>query len=279
MSWQRLGKHQKNMDEQNRELNINFTPLGKGFRPIAGTLVAVLLLSVITFMVFAAMNEYKKGGYIGQDIVAKNTITISGEGKIYATPDVGLIDVGVISQASTVAPAQKDNVQKMNKITQAMKDLGVDEKDMKTTAYNISPRYQYNNYYSRNDIIGYEVSQTLEVKIRNLDKVGDIIAKAAELGANQTGSLAFTFDDPEKTNAEARTKAIANAKEKADALASVLGVKLVRIVSFTESSYIPPSPYYSEKALGMGGGGAPTPDIQTGQNEITSNVSIIYEIQ
>ncbi|PIY74983.1 MAG: hypothetical protein COY85_01620, partial [Candidatus Portnoybacteria bacterium CG_4_10_14_0_8_um_filter_40_50] len=67
-------------------------------------------------MVFAAMNEYKKGGYIGQDIVAKNTITISGEGKIFATPDIGVIDLGVVSDAKTVAGAQKDNVEKMNKI-------------------------------------------------------------------------------------------------------------------------------------------------------------------
>jgi uncharacterized protein YggE len=244
---------------------------------LLSALLAVLIVAVAVFMIFAAMNEYKKGGYIGQDIVAKNTITIAGEGKIYATPDIGVVDLGVVSDAKTVATAQKDNVTKMNKITQAMKDLGVEEKDLKTTNYSIYPRYQYLS--GRSDIIGYEVTQTLEVKIRNLDKVGDILAKAAELGANQTGSLSFTFDDPEKLNQEARTKAIANAKEKADALTSELGVKLVRIISFSESSYVPPVSYYSEKALGIGGGGTATPDVQTGQNEITSNVTIVYEIQ
>jgi uncharacterized protein YggE len=266
----------KNMDEQNRELNINFSPLGKGFRPIAGTLAVVLLLSVIAFMIFAAMNELKQSRYIGQDIVAKNTITISGEGKIFATPDIGVISLGVISQASTVAAAQKDNTEKMNKITEAMKNLGVEEKDLKTTNYNIYPRYSYSR--GTQTLIGYEVNQTLEVKIRNLDNVGEILAKGAELGANQVGSLSFTFDDSEKLEIDARKKAIANAKEKADALAEVLDVKLIRIVSFNESSYIPSTPYYAEKALGIGGGGDAVPDIQTGENEITSNVTIVYEI-
>lgn len=244
---------------------------------IVAALFAVLIVIVAVFMVFAAMNEYKKGGYIGQDIVAKNTITISGEGKIFATPDIGLITLGVVSQASTVAPAQKDNTDKMNKIIKAMKNLGTEEKDLKTTSYNIYPRYNYER--GTQTIIGYEVNQPLEIKIRNLDKVGDILGKAAELGANQVGSLTFTFDDPEKLNQDARAKAIANAKEKADALANILGVKLVRIINFTESSYIPPIPYSAERTLGMGGGGASTPDIQTGQNQVTSNVTIVYEIQ
>jgi len=244
---------------------------------ILAGLIGILILITAAFMVFAAMNEYKKGGYIGQDIVAKNTIIISGEGKIYATPDIGLITLGVVSQAGTVAPAQKDNTDKMNKIIKAMKDLGVDDKDLQTTNYNIYPRYSYTR--SVQTLIGYEVDQSLEVKIRNLDKVGDILAKGAELGANQVGSLTFTFDDPEKLNQEARLKAIANAKEKADALSAELGVKIVRVINFSESSYIPPSPYYPEKAMGIGGGGGAAPDIQTGQNLITSNVTITYEIQ
>ena len=266
------------MENINDEAKGNFAFHRKSpLKMLIGALFGILIIIVAVFMVFAAMNEYKKGGYIGQDIVAKNTITISGEGKIFATPDIGVIDLGVVSDAKTVAGAQKDNVEKMNKITQAMKDLGVEEKDLKTTNYSIYPSYQYTS--GRSDIIGYEVSQTLQVKIRNLDKAGDILGKGAELGANQVGSLSFTFDDPEKLNQEARTKAIANAKEKADALSNVLDVKLIRIINFTESSYVPPIPYYSERSLGMGGGETATPDIQTGQNEVSSNVTIVYEIQ
>lgn len=268
----------KNMEDINNEAVGGMKYRHKGpLKILIMGLFAILLLIVVIFMIFATQNETKRGKYIGQDIEKKNSITISGEGKISATPDIGVIDLGVVSDAKTVATAQKDNVEKMNKITKALKDLGVEEKDLKTTNYSIYPRYQYIS--GRSDIIGYEVSQTLEVKIRNLDKVGDVLSKTAELGANQVGSLSFTFDDPEKLNVEARNKAIANAKEKAEALSNVLDVKLVRIINFSESSYIPPVPYYSEKALGIGGGGGtPTPDIQTGQNEITANVTITYEI-
>lgn len=264
------------MDNENRELNINFMPLGKKFRPILAGLIGILLMVVIIFMVFAIQNEMKKGRYIGQEVEHKNSITISGEGKIYAKPDIGLISLSVLSEATTVAAAQKDNTEKMNKILKAMKDLGIEEKDLKTTNYQIYPKYQYIS--GKSIIIGYEVSQTLEVKIRNLDKVSVVLSKGTEQGANQIGGLTFTFDDPEGLKAEARSKAIKNAREKAEVLAKDLGVKLIRIINFTESSISPVPPYYAERALGIGGGGE-TPQIETGQNEITANVTITYEIQ
>lgn len=266
------------MDEQNREFNINFMPLGKKFRPLLGGLIAALFIAVVIFMVFAIQNEIKKGRYIGQDVEHKNSITISGEGKILAKPDIGVINLGVISEASTVAAAQKDNTEKMNKITKAIKDLGIEEKDLKTTNYTIYPKYQYIS--GKSNIISYEVNQSLEVKLRegDLEKIGSVLSQAAELGANQVGSLNFTFDDPEKLKAEARTKAIKNAKEKAEVLSKDLGVKLVRIIDFSESADVPQPPYYAERALGIGGGGG-TPEIETGQNEITATVTITYEIQ
>ncbi len=249
---------------------------GPGKTIVVG-LFSILIVATVFFMIFAAMNELKQSRYIGQDIEGKNSITISGLGKIEAKPDIGVVNLGVVSQATTVAPAQKENTDKMNKITKAMKDLGIEEKDLKTANYNIYPRYDYND--GRQRLIGYEVNQSLEVKIRDLDKVGQILSKAAELGANQVGSLNFTFDDPEDLKVQARKKAINNAKEKANVLAGQLNVKLIRILGFSESSngYEPPI-YYSEKALGIGGGGAVS-DVQVGQNEITANVTITYEIQ
>ncbi len=247
------------------------------FKHIVIGLFGILILVTVFFMIFASLNTLKQSRYIGQDVEKKNSITISGQGKVEAKPDVGVVNLGVLSQAQTVAAAQKDNTDKINKIIKALKDLGIEEKDLKTANYNINPRYNYDN--GKQTLIGYEVNQSLEVKIRNLDNVGAILSKAAELGANQVGSLNFTFDDPEGLKVEARKKAIDNAKEKASVLASQLGVKLVRIIDFSESSNgNEPPVYYSEKALGIGGGGA-TPDVQVGENEITANVTITYEIQ
>ncbi|MFH0852679.1 MAG: SIMPL domain-containing protein [bacterium] len=239
---------------------------------------AILLIITAVYMIFATQNEAKRGKYIGQDIQVKNTITVSGEGKVLAKPDIGEVSLTVLSESATVAAAQKDNTQKMNNVIKAMKDLGVDEKDLKTVSYNISPNYQYTA--GRSIIIGYQVSQTLDVKIRQLDKASDILAKAAANGVNQIGSLSFTIDDPESIKAEARKKAIDDAKQKAEVLKNDLGVSIVRIVSFSESGSQPPITYLKDSALGMGGGGAtPSPEVQTGQNEITVDVSITYEIQ
>lgn len=264
------------MDNDNQELNITFIPLGKKFRPFIGSLASLLLISVIIFMVFAIKNEYRKGRYIGQEIEGKNSISVFGEGKVQAKPDIGLIDLGVLSEAATAIAAQKDNTAKMNKIIAAMKDLGIEEKDLKTADYGIRLKYQY--IAGKSNIIGYEVNQTLEIKIRNLDQVGAVLGQTAEMGANQIGSLAFTFDDPEGLNVQARKKAINNAKERAGALAKDLGIKLVRIIDFSEFSPESQTPYYMSEALGKGGGEA-MPQIETGQNEIVSNITITYEIE
>ena len=153
----------------------------------------------------------------------------------------------------------------------------IKEEDLKTTNYNINPTYQYTS--GRSVIIGYDVTQTLQAKIRDLTKVSAVLDKAAALGANQVGSLGFTFDEPEKLNDEAREKAIDDAKDKAEGLAEKLGVELGKVVSFSESTNGVPSPaYYSAKeGYGVGGGGA-APDIQTGQNEIVITVNLAYEI-
>jgi hypothetical protein len=248
-----------------------------GLRPLIGVLLAVLLICGAFFLVIAGINETKKNRYIGQDIERKNSIIINGEGKIFAKPDIGQISLSVLTEAKTVAGAQKNNNEKMNKVLGAIKEAGVEEKDIKTANYSIYPKYQYLS--GKSIVIGYEVGQTLEVKIRDLDKFGAIIGEATENGANQVGSLSFTFDDPEGLKTEARQKAIENAREKAEALAGTLGVKLIRVIAFSESaSQSPAIPYYSYKeAYGMGGGGSDA-TIETGQNEIIANVSITYEI-
>jgi len=261
------------MDE---EKNINLRIIPPNF---AKAIVLAAVLFLVVLVVAGAVwinNTIKEGRYIGQDRQYKNTITISGEGKVLAVPDIGQVDLSVVSDAVTVAAAQKDNTDKMNKITQAMKNLGVEDKDLQTANYSIYPRYQYSA--GKSTIIGYEVTQTLEVKIRNLDKAGDVLGQAAALGANQVGSLSFTFDDPTGLQSQARQKAIVDAKQKAQDLAVALGVTLGKITSFNESvSGMPRA--YSMEAYGVGGGGAvSTPDIQTGQNEIQANVSLTYEI-
>jgi len=267
------------MEIEEKNINLKIVPPREYLPKIAVAVAGVLILFLVVLSVSGVadvINKIKESQYIGQDAQYKNTISVTGEGKVSGKPDIGKVNLSVVSDAKTVAIAQKDNTDKMNKIIQSMKDLGVKEEDLKTTNYSVSPNYQY--FEGKSEIIGYQISQTLEVRIRDLEKVGDILTQAATAGANQVGSLYFTFDDSEKLNTEARRKAIANAKVKAQTLAGALGVSLGEVVSFSENSSDQPEPmYYASDSLGKGGG-ASSPEVQTGQNEINISVDLSYEI-
>jgi uncharacterized protein YggE len=263
--------------------------LKQGKKIILKILLAVLSVFLLVLAVSSAVgivNKIKEGKYIGWEFETKNVITVSGEGEIYATPDLAIVDFSVVSDFKTVAEAMTDNTKKMNAVIDAAKKLGVKDEDLETTGFNISPRYEWYGpacLYppcpsGRRVLAGYEVTQTLEVKIRDMAKIGDIIQGATDAGSNQAGDLQLTIDKQDEVLNQARQQAIAKAKTKADALAAQLGVKLVRIVNFSESGASRYFPTYME-AKGLGGGEAvAAPQIQTGQNKIVVDVSITYQI-
>ena len=240
---------------------------------------SIFMVVLSLFFIFKIRNLGREYGYIGRAPLTQYTISIDGEGKVTATPDVAVVSLGVQSDAKMVKDAQADNSKKMNDIVKAVKDAGVKDADIQTTNYNIYPKYSYDQNRGTSDIIGYTVSQSVTVKVRDLDKVGGILFKAGELGANQVGGVQFTVDNPESLKVQAREKAINNAREKANVLFDKLGLKPGRIVSFNESgngAY----PIYAKEmsAYGMGGG-APAPSIETGSLDITVNVSLTFEIK
>jgi hypothetical protein len=238
----------------------------------------LLVLALIVFLGIVAAKVFKESQYIGRGAEFQNTITVSGQGKVLAKPDIGRVDLSVVTESKTVADAVSENNQKMNKVVQAMKDAGISENDLKTVAYNINPKYQYTS--GKSSIIGYEVTQTLEVKIRDLDKSSGVLEAAAIAGANQIGSLSFTIDDSDKIKEEATQKAIANAKRKAVTMARELGITLDKLVGFSENNEPTASPiYYGVDGRGGGAESVPTPEVQVGQNEITVNVDLTYQVK
>ena len=262
----------KNFLERNRD---SFTALF--------ILLGLFLLALTVSTVVDVQNKIKEGKYIGQEIETKNTITVSDKGEVYAKPDLAITTFSVAIEKKTVAEAMKENAKKMNAVIDSVKEQGVEDKDLKTVNFNIYPRYEWYDtiqFYPQGKrvLVGYEVQQSLEVKIRDMEKIGDIIQGATDAGANQVGDLQFTIDNQDEFKKQARGQAIEKAKNKAEELASQLGVKLVRITNFSESGVIPY--YYGfEKAVGMGGGEeAPAPEIETGENKIEVNVTITYEI-
>lgn len=255
-------------------------------RMMAATALGVLAL----FLLIGTISELKSMRFIGSGVTATNTITVTGDGEVFAVPDTATFSVTVQEEAKEVKDAQDTATKKGNDIIAYLKAQGIDEKDIQTTDYSVYPQYDYiqgvctaNGYCppGRQTLRGFQVSQTLTVKVRDTKKAGDLLSGVGSLGATQVSGLSFTIDDQDGLEAQARDKAIAKAKAKADVLARSLGVSIVRVVGFSENGNYPI--YYAKTmAVGMGGADsavAPSPEIPTGQNKITSNVNVTYEIK
>lgn len=218
---------------------------------------------------------------------ASNVISVEGVGEVTAIPDVAQFSFTVTKENKVVADAQKAVEEKIDAIVSYLKDSGVEEKDIKTLSYNVYPKYDYEVACmaigcppSRQVQTGFEVSQTISVKVIESDKAGEILAGVGEKGADSVSGLSFTVEDTDVLRQEARAEAIENAKAKAGAIASSLGVDLVKVVSFYENI----DPYYP--AYGMGGGmefssvkAMDSVSLPTGENTYISRVSVSFEIR
>ncbi len=256
--------------ENNESKNLNIRPP----REILWAMVAFLAILVIFFIAKTA-NELS--GYNRTSPIY--TINVSGEGKVLVKPDVAVINVGILKDGTDLVAIQNSAAKVMDGVTSVLKSKGVSDKDIKTTSYNISPMYDYNNGVQK--FRGYQISQNLEIKIRDLGKVGEILSAVANAGANQVGSLSFNVDDPKKAEADARNLAIQDAKAKAEILAQNLGVSLKKIVGFSESGGGVPPIMYAKAigGIGIGGEAAAPPPTPTGENEINVSVNLQYEIR
>ncbi len=251
--------------------------------------VIALGILLAVFVAVKAINAVKEYANIGDGVYPSNVISVSGMGEVVVIPDVASFSFSVIEEGKDVLEAQNKSATKTNSIIDAMKDLGIEEKDIQTTGYNVYPKYEYTRTVctefscppSRQILIGYEVSQTISIKVRQTDKAGEALSKVGELGASNISGLDFVVDDMEKVKAEARAKAIADAKEKAKTLSKSLNVKLVDIVSFYEND--PYLPYVrgmgSAEAYDMKVTSSVVPQIPVGENKVISNVTITYEIK
>jgi uncharacterized protein len=245
--------------------------------PLFAAILAILLVSLIIALTFWARNLAKQNYYIGKNPQLDRSIAISGEGKVTAIPDIASVTLGMDNTNIDIQAAQKKNSDAINSLITQLKALGIVADDIQTVSYNIYPQYDYIN--STQTLKGYTVSQSVAVKVRQTDKVSDVLKIAGDLKLNQVGGLTFDIDQPEKYQQEARKKALQNAKDKAEALAQIMGVKLGKVISFSESgSNLTPYPLYSLKSdSGIGGGGT-APSVAPGSQDIIIDATIVYEL-
>lgn len=263
--------------------------LNKSIRIAVGALT-VLLILLSAFIVIKAAGDFNV-----IDENAYNTISVEGNHEIFAAPDIATISFSARGENKELTDAQAEVEKTINAAITAIKNLGVEEKDIKTSYYNSFPVYKYNDKCTdygcqsgERVLTGYEVSQTITVTIRDLDKVSGVLAAAGTAGASDMNGPSFDIENRDELMQEAREVAIKEAKEKAKVLAADLGVNLGKIVSFYDGGNGYPMPYamkggdmdasYAREEMAQS---APAfdPTIPEGENRIYSSVSIVYKIR
>ncbi len=205
-------------------------------------------------------------------------LSVSGEGRASAAPDVAVLGLGVSAKASTVGAANSQAQQAMTALLDSLEANGVQEKDIQTSRFSVNPEYDYRN--DEQVLTGYRVSHMLQVKVRDIDRAGEVIDDAVQAGGDllQVQSISFTIDDTTALSSEARQKAVANAQAKAEELASLAGVTLGDPTYITESTSTPYTQPYYDRSVAYSAEAAPATEISAGELEVVVYVNITYGI-
>lgn len=211
-------------------------------------------------------------------------ITIEGRGEISAAPDTAYVTSGVTSQGATAREALDANTKAMNELITTLKAAGIDARDIQTSGFSVNPNYVYsdardaNGYTLPPKIMGYQVFNTVNVRVRALGDLGNVLDKAVTVGANTINGVSFAVADPSKLYDEARKAAFADAKAKAELYADAADAELGGIKSITESqSYNAPQPYMM-KAQNMDIAAAAPVPIESGELSFTINVQVAWSL-
>jgi len=247
-------------------------------KKIMMTIIGILLVYGVFYMGTLIRNNVRKYDFIGKADRMERTITVAGFGKVNGSNDIAVTTIGYSNTDKDVAKAQTANKKVMDQVYGELKKMGVADKDMQSN-YTIYPDYNYTQDRGQ-ELKGYRVSNSITVKIRDLSKISDVLGLAGKYGATEVGGLTFTIDDPENLKAQARDKALADLKIKANNLANALGVRLGGIINYNE--YEGDNIYYQPKMYagvdGMGGGVGGPEAVPSGSKDVAMNVSITFEV-
>jgi uncharacterized protein YggE len=215
------------------------------------------------------------------------TFSVDGEAKVETATDIATFTASVVTEGGKdVGEIQKQNVEKMNTIDAFLNEQGVEKKDLQTSQYTLNPRYSYSSCTGGGvcpppSITGYTLSQSLTVKVRNMDTIGTILSGIVEKGANSVSGVNFTVDDDSDVKQAARTEAIAKAQKKAQEMAKAGGFRVGKLISIYEDGGVTP---VDNQGYGMGGGpmaetkAASAPTIEPGTQSGKLHVNLTFEI-
>jgi len=206
------------------------------------------------------------------------TLSVTGSGSTKITPDLVSVTLGIQTRNDDVGQAVAQNNTVASRIMEAARTVGVDNADMRTIYFSVSSQPKYDEFGSPTGDVSFFVDNSLQVTLRDVTKLSDLLQSAIDAGANSVYGVTFSVADTSAAEDEARQKAIADAQARATELAGVSGVTLGAIQTLTTSAYSPfPQGFYAADGYGMGGGGGPP--VQSGSLEVTAQVTIVYNVK
>ncbi|WP_269930521.1 SIMPL domain-containing protein [Aminobacter sp. HY435] len=207
-------------------------------------------------------------------------IIVTGEGEASAAPDLALLSLSVMREAKTAREALDANNEAMAAVIAAMKAAGIADRDLQTSGIQISPRYNFTNNTDGSqtaELVAYQVTNTLSVRIRDIAKAGEVLDKAVSLGVNQGGGITFANDDPSKIITEARKLAVADAIARAKVLAEAAGVSVGKVLEIADQSFVgQPMPIQAKSFDRAGAAAVP---VEAGENAYRVQVNVIFELK
>jgi uncharacterized protein YggE len=210
-----------------------------------------------------------------EDKIMDRTITVSATGNATAVPDTARIQTGVVFEAATARDALSGNNAAMAKLIAGLKDNGIEAKDIQTSGFNLNPRYTNPGDGQAAVIAGYQASNQVEVQVRDLDKLGEVLDRIVTLGANQMNGISFEVSAAETLRDAARKDAVTNARRRAELYAAAAGAKVGRIVQIIEGGSVEPRPYFKAGRVAAAMDAVP---VERGTQSLEANVTVTWEL-
>ncbi len=242
------------------------------------TLSLFLIMAAIVGLIFGWSIYYRT-----KILSTNSTLTVSGEGKIYVKPDLAVVEASVVAQNKDFRLVQSEADTKMANVINFLKESGIEDKDIKTIQYNLQPQYDYSwcrisefPVYCPPKLVDYILTQTIQIKVRDFEKLGNIIGNLSAVGVNQISGINFTVEKADEYQNKVREEAIAKAQAKALNISKASGVKLGKIIAVNEGT-APASIIRTMAKEELMAADVSAP-IEAGSNEISVNISLTYEI-
>ena len=204
-------------------------------------------------------------------------LSVSAEASAHRVPDVATLSTGVVTQAADANAAMRANAVQMDKVMAAIRAAGIGERDVQTSGINLNPQYKYVEN-APPSIVGYQASNTVNVKVRDLSKLGKVLDAFVEQGANQVNGPSFEVDKPDEAYDEARVAALKKAQARAQTYADALGLKVRRIVSISEGGASFPRPMPMMRAMAADAGFAKETSVSPGETTLSVNIDVVFEL-